>query len=265
MASLAQSYRRIEYGEWVPRTRPEEEVFLDCVNAPRSAKTLSDRMLDEICYRWQKTRLFRNFQLESQCLHHEYELLRSVSSIFLSDDDSHRTAHTDFHISSINIERSQVTEPFGGSFIERFHKALCLQSIANISRRLCMATKSTDGDMPRTGMLPFEYWSSEGHFTICGHQVYPSVQDKVEQLEIMDLIFYFMLGKLLPARVIDNWIHQCRETWLIEGSDSPEYEASEFDRMVFLDYLRLHLSPEDIADMVSNRSWETGSNYPLDK
>lgn len=266
MASLALSYHRIEDGQWEPTKRPEEDVLLDCVNAPRSAKSLSDQTLHEICCRWQKTRLFRNSQLDSQHSHHEYELLRSVAGLHLYDDDnSHGTSDPDFPISSINLERSRVTDSFEASFVERFHKALCLQSIANVSRRLAMATKTTDGDAPRIAMMLFEYWSSEGHLTISGRHICPSVRDKVEQLEILDLVYYFMLGKLLPARVLDGWILQCRETWLIDGSSASDYEITGNDRMVFLDYLRLHLSPEDIVDMVIHRSWDTDSNYPLDK
>ena len=237
---------------------------MDCVNAPRSAKSLSNQVLDEICSRWQKTRFFRNFQLDSQHLHYEYELLRSVSGLHLSDDDSHEV-DTDPPFSSINLDRTRVTDSFEGSFIERFHKALCLQSIANVSRRLAMATKTTDGDVPRIGMMFFEYWSWEGYFTISGHQIDPTVQDKVEQLEIMDLVYYFMLDKLLPARTLDSWILQCRETWLIDGTNALDYETSEYDRSVFLDYLRLNLSPEDIVDMVVHRSWDADSDFPHDK
>ena len=266
MAGLAKSYRRIEDGQWEPTTRPEEDVFLDCVNAPRSAKSLSNQVLDEICSRWQKTRFFRNFQLDSQHLHYEYELLRSVSGLHVYDDDnSHRAANINSPISASNLERSRVPDSFGESFIERFHKALCLQSIANVSRRLAMATKTTDGDIPRIGMMFFEFWSWEGYFTISGHQIYPTVQDKVEQLEMMDLVYYFMLDKVLPARTLDSWILQCRETWLIDGTNALDYETSEYDRSVFLEYLRLHLSPEDIVDMVVHRSWDADSDFPHDK
>ena len=241
---MAKSYHRIEHsewdnGEWEPTTRPEEDIFLDCVNTPRSRKSLSDPILNEICCRWQKTRLFRNFQLESPQLHYDYEYHPTIPGISLSkDNNSHKTTDTDFSISPINLERIKVTDFFGISFIERFHKALCLQSIANMSRRLAMATKATDGDIPRIGMLPYDYWSSEGQILISGHQICPSLQDKVEQLEILDLVYYFVLGRLLPARILDSWILQCRETWLIDGSSSSDYELLQYDRTAFFDYLR---------------------------
>ena len=153
-------------------------------------RNITERPYFEICCRWQKTRLYRNFQLDSQRLHYEYESLRSVLGISLyNDDDCHKIANIDYLISSTNPERSQVTYSFAGSFIERFHKVLCLQSIAIMSRRLGMATKTTDGNLARVGMLPFEYWSTEQHPTISGHQVYPSIRDNVDQLEVQDLIY----------------------------------------------------------------------------
>lgn len=55
---------------------------------------------------------------------------------------------------------------------------------------------------------------------------------------------------------MDSALH---DPWLLDGYQVANCNMNENILTMFLDYLRMHTSSEDVADMVSHRVWTVGS------
>lgn len=146
-------------------------------------------------------------------------------------------------------ERVQVAaEGFDEAYIERFHKALCLNSLAARARSLALATTTDHGVTPLIGDKDRQYWPLPNCSMIIGGKVIvQSLQDKVDRLEVFDLIYHFILGKVLPKDKLNQWLQDCSATWMFEGYFPTDELTRNASRCELTACLRYCLSPEDIG------------------
>ena len=146
-------------------------------------------------------------------------------------------------------ERVQVAaEGYDEAYIERFHKALCLNSLGTRARSLALATTTDHGVTPLIGNEDHQYWPFPScSMIIGGKEIVQSLQDKVDRLEVFDLIYHFALGKLLPEDKLNQWLEDCSETWMFKGYFPRDELTSNASRCELTACLRYCLSPEDIG------------------
>lgn len=150
-------------------------------------------------------------------------------------------------------ERVQVgAAGFDEAYIERFHKALCLNSLARGARSLALATTTDHGVTPLIGDKDCLYWPYPNRDIIIGGKVIvQSLQDKVDRLEVFDLIYHFILGKVLPEKKLNQWLQECSATWMFEGYFPTDELTKDASLCELTACLRYCLSPEDIGGKFS--------------
>lgn len=154
-------------------------------------------------------------------------------------------------------ERVQVApEGFDDAYIERFHKALCLNALAVRARSLALATTTIRGVTPLIGNEDSQYWPFPNcSMIIGGKRIVQSLQDKVDRLEVFDLIYHFFLGKFLPKEKLNHWLQDCSETWMFEGYIDADQLTSNASRCELTACLRYCLSPDDIGGKFFLERW----------
>lgn len=166
LSSLSDSYVRDGFSGWEPRDTIKEPVYTDCVYLPRRACSLTDELSDEIRLHWERTRILGNLQLDLSQTLPEYRAFRVELATLIRDNPSFGITKAGFTRLDA-AERYPVHGPdFDDRFIERFHKATCLQAIAILARRLALATNHT------SEVLDISYWACYNRgSTISGRQL----------------------------------------------------------------------------------------------
>ena len=250
VSDLSKMYHTTAHAFWEPRIRPDEDVFLDCINTPHTSQSLTDEILNDICQRWQRTRAFRNLPLDRHGYLREYEKFRHDLASLPKSRGSYGIVKTTnfFHLSA--LERLPLSmEIYDSSFIARFHKALCISYLAVLSRQLAAASLTTDGILSRIGFLDCELWAPHSTITICGHEVELSLQDKVDRLEVFDLIYHFVLGKLFYPSLLNKWIRACVDSYLFVHYKDPSRPIWSGSRRELMDNFRWHCTPDDVLGL----------------
>lgn len=177
-----------------------------------------------------------------------YEKFRGRLARQGQSDQSYMNAFTGFTLLE-HTERLQVeAQGFDEAFVERFHKAICLQSLAVKGRSLALATATTNGMLPRIGDDDCQFWPYPCSSIIIGGVVVPQMlQDKVDRLEVFDLIYHFVLGKLFSVDKLSQWVKYCSGMWMFDEYTYSDSVGGPGSRAELLEYLRYHLSPIDIA------------------
>ncbi|KAL8788673.1 MAG: hypothetical protein Q9195_007174 [Heterodermia aff. obscurata] len=245
---------------WEPTTRPEEDLFLDCINIPHTSSSLTDERLTDICLRWQRTRVFRNLPLDLNHYVSEYETFRqNLASMPKSRGSYAILDSTNFPhlIASERLPLPPTTHD--PSFIARFHKALCLAYLAVLARRLASASITTNGILARIGLLDSELWAPHTSITICGHELQLTLRGKVDRLEVFDLLYHFVLGKIFHPDLLNAWIRACARSYLFDCYADPECEIFALGRQGMLDTFRWHCTPEDVLGNPFPLFWEGGA------
>ena len=246
-SQLRKLYRIAPREFWEPSVRPEEDVFLDCINTPHTWESLTNERLKDICQRWQRTRVFRNLPLDRASFVPEYEIFRFDLACLPPSRGSYAIAKTG-HFTHLSFSERHPLNPqiYDPDFTARFHKALCLAYLAVLSRQLAAATLTTDGILTRIGFLDAELWAPMSTITICGREVELTLQDKVDRLEVFDLIYHFVLGKLFYTPLLDKWIMACVRSYIFDIYEDPTNPISSLSRQEMMEHLRWNFTPDDV-------------------
>lgn len=144
------------------------------------------------------------------------------------------------------------------SFEPRFHRALCLHTIAMTLRQLGLAGRFkqtlslTNADQAHT--IATVAWM-KGSQRFSNYGIHTTQKDKYDGLEVFDFIYSFLLPELFPRDTFITWI-------------APMYTTSEkrrCDQDLTQALCQAYLYPSDVADLLQNKIWERGSEFPMEK
>ena len=252
--------------------RPDPTVFKNCLYSDARCDKLSDNEIDDIVKRWRRLKLLQRLYLDTQ-VSEEFEAWRSA---FVSDLSAGARAEilkpgitTSGNAASIQ-EQSQ---RYGPEFKGRFHKSLCLNTIAVASLQLAKTCRQVLGDGLEleldedVGTAVSDLWTRSRIF-VNGSAKDLDVCTKADTLEVFDFLYMFLLPKMVHnfewkmdlwnCGNADNWPLECgyhEKTGGVAGSKQGWYELLEDCRQC--------LQPSDLVDLIQHRTWT--SPYPHDK
>ena len=259
-----------------PEDRPLPRVFWSCMEANWLNETSIDEIVRYICQHWQKTKILRELYLDPNIVD-EFDSFRSNFETFkecegkadlvkpgFSLPGSRRSGLSKLCLRILGLgkyvfrrqhndrNRCERQCHFGPNFSARFHKALCLHSIAVVSRLIAIF------DLRELEPLPIhEIWIKESVY-IGGNLVRPATQEKLDCLEVYDFIYLFLLRKAVPPEYAYSWhlhgtdwfdlvIHE-RVLTLIRAGMSWFHATAQIRRC---------LQPFDVADLISQQVCES--------
>lgn len=252
-------------------TRPPGSVYLDCIDTKWTDGTVTDEQIDDIAARWRQFGFLRDLYRD-QSLSREFESYRAQFS-------SKLTAKARAAIVEPGITRSgsfcQKLTPDSLAYSEfkaRFYKSLCLHSIPTSSLILAKVTIDktlNESHSPnivgnRIADATVDAWS-KNMIVLGGEPSKLSQIDRLWSLEVFDFLYMFLLKKVVPLAKLDCWTGEHLEGWPYEREDSPSENDPEPSWHSFIGHCRWTLQPWDFVDLIQNKSWSIGSEYPQDK
>ena len=186
--------------------RPQKEKFKICQNIKRHVDyEYTDAVIDEISTRWQKTRFLRELYQDSAVFAEFEDFRRRFLSV--------KTAQETFAIVTPGFQYAiSTTQGFGDvgasccdEFKVNFHKTLCLHSLAIVTRTLA---KATELDTISRSKMDIEEIACGAWAKSDLPGVYSElcVQLRTRSLETWNFLYHFLLRKLFPPIILDDWI-----------------------------------------------------------
>ena len=258
-------------------------LFLSCVNASWLTETSIDEIVRSICAHWQSTKILRDIYLDRKVAA-EYRVFRARFSASTRSEKANlvkpgfpmagfrklglrklflHTSGLGKHIfppSDNYRSQSKRRSHFGPNFGGRFHRALCLHSIAVVSRQITIAAGGPESE----GISLSDMWTKE-RVRIGGETVSLTKQDKLDCLEVFDFLYLFALRKVVPPKDTESWaVDEVLDFRAIRGDPNPPRPGNEdwFDSTV---HLRRCLQPVDVATLISKKVWKSKNKPALDK
>lgn len=257
-----------------PEKRPLGSIYLDCISAKWTDRTLADEEIDHIAARWRQFGFLRDLYRD-QSVSREFGSYRAQFALDLKAEE--RAAIVEPGITKSGSFCQQLTPDSlaYSEFKARFYKTLCIQSIATSS---LIFAKATIDQIPNYAHPPnvvgqiianttVNAWSKD-MIVVGGEQIEPSENDRLWSLEVFDFLYMFLLKKVMPLAKLDSWIDEHWDDWPYERLGGPSERTTEQtinSWNTFINHCRWTLQPSDLVDLIQNKSWSTGSEYPQDK
>ena len=239
--------------------RPEESVFLDCINSQWIQETSPDKIIDDIVLRWQRTRILRELYQDDKT-GMEYIQFRVAFTSASTPLEAVSIAEPGFTLPSDPQRR---TARYGNTFNSRFHRALCLHSIVIASRRLAMVTLRPAIKLePDIEEVALDFWDKSS-VIVEGKKITPTVQDKLDCLEVFDFLYMFILRKLFPIGNLESWIKGSSDEWLFQEHSRPVLISPD-TWFLLLSSCRNSLLPLGLVDLLFSQAWKPDAKYPPD-
>ena len=245
---------------------------MNCLKTDARRNHLNDDEIDDIAERWRRLKLLQQLYLDTQ-LSGEFEAWRSA---FASDISAAARAEilkpgitTSSNAAIIQAQSLRYRSDFKG----RFHKSLCLNTIAVASIQLAKTCREVPGDDLILGVdldlieAASNLWTRSRVF-VKGRAEDPDLCTKADTLEVFDFLYMFLLPKLVP-----NFEWQW-DIWNHGDADYSPYEyghheetgsvpASKQEWYVLLEDCRRCFQPPDLVELIQHRTW--ASPYPHEK
>ncbi|MCJ1232841.1 hypothetical protein MMC14_000795 [Varicellaria rhodocarpa] len=209
----------------------------------RTDRPLANDFITEVCHRWQAHRVLRKLYL-SEKVKAEYDLSRAKFTGSANHQHSHR---------------------FGAEFGGRFHKAICLHSVAIASRKLAIASQFSGPDQEEdVFQTVFDLWNKKSVVDEWGNDAEPSIQDKLDCLEVFDFLYLFVTTRLFVTE-FPSWTGAIMNEWQFAGHAlDTNPQAAQLLEICLL-YGRWTLSPTDLAGLMSRGNDTPRLSWPVDK
>ena len=259
-----------QHGKEPPaKFRPKVEAFRSCTTAQRHPAAFTETVINDICTRWQATRMLRELYLDP-AITVEFRAFRTSLRSASNTWSTFEIVSPGFEPGlGYRCERGQ--SQYGAQFNSLFHKAICLHSLSIAMRTVAGVThRSWQWKKAEILFAANNAWTKK-NFTIGGHAYKPSLETKAQCLEIWDFIYNFLCRKLFPPDAMSEWINACMPSLAESISHVPVYKEL-VDAMptepfwgYFINHLRLVLHPQDIVGAIASKTWSTDSTFTTDK
>ena len=217
----------------------------------------------EICTRWQKTRIL--FEL------YQHPILFAEFEKFRHHFPTADTAEKTFSIVDPGFEGiipttqylQDSTASYGNDFKSKFHRTLCLHSLAITTRKLAKATASTTVPKDDIVQIACNAWAKE---EVPGLYSNLSTKTLTETLETWDFIYHFLLRKTFPPNVLTDWIMACADDdVMLQDHEGKLVEDINGRWPYLMNLFRWTLHPQDVALAIAAEPWKPTSSFAPDK
>lgn len=275
----AQCYRN--FGKQMGNNRPPLVAYTSVLGLEDSKKDLSGELIQDIISRWKHFSFLRGLYVDG-LISCDFEVSRAYfDSELLWDTRESVTEMTDASIKRSHFNHGQFEQNrhFGPDFKARFHKSLCLHSMAILGLRFGKASRDQP---PDHGVRPTnksqkvaanvkdsieDLWRKKS-IIAGGKTTVLNGDTKIECLEVFDFLYPFLLKKILPYERLASWARgnagDYPYHWIIEemGGADP-FTIEEWYN--FLSCCCGVLEPHDLAELIDNRAWVGDDTFPPDK
>lgn len=245
--------------------RPKESVLIDCMNTTWRKVTVTDEVIGKIALRWRQLGLLRRLYLDD-VVAKEFRHFRAQFALKLSVEE--RAAIVGPGV--MKLGQPKQSHHFGRDFKARFHKSLCLHSMAIASRNIAKAAVGDGSRLPdphhlndlsnQTSTDVYELWSKDS--VVIGGEKRPlSLDTRLDCLEVFDFLYLFLLKKIMPFDRLEDWLGE-------DAGDWPYFSPSDDNTGLwysFLNHCRWTLQPLDLFDLIKHQAWTADACYPQDK
>ena len=274
---VANAYR--EHGNRLPdEDRLDPATFKECINVDWCRYQMTDEEVDGVAKRWQKSRFLRELYLDEE-IAKEFADFRSDFVSPSAAEDRFTTIKPGVTTLCRVSPGYLQNQPYGPDFKERFHHALCANTVAVASHQLAKACRENitleDGELldavPHEDIVQAvsEYWT-RSRWYIRGIVDDLDLFMKVDSLEVFDFLYMFLLQKILPFGNYAAWTEADAMHWSEEGGfllDEKDHAAPIGIQKwhTLLDDCRKAFQPLDLVDLIKGGAWAANSEYPPDK
>ena len=245
---------------------------------------MTNEEVDGVAARWRKFRFLRELYLDESVAEEFMEFRRKFVSILAAEERVAivKPGVTTSRKASTGDLQSQ---PYGYDFKERFHHALCSNTMAVASHQLGKACRETlvlkDGKLedayPDGDVLAAvdDFWvrarwnSSAEDDDAEDDDADRSRRAKPEadQMEIFDFLYMFLLRKVVPFEKFAAWTEADAQHWSEERACTIDEEDDDEPIDVqkwhtFLSDCRKSIRPMDLVDLIKGTA---DADYPPDK
>lgn len=249
-------------------SRPSTGEFLSCMKVGDRKNEYTDAIIGEICKRWQDHRMLRALYLEPSTFQ-EFEVFRRKFLLAKQFKDTFSIVEIGLAPNTSKAQKrpQRPNLLYGPGFSTSFHQSLCLHFLATATRNVAGAIAKPDDIENDDGVALQAYdnmlyitdslWAKDEVTGNCSFT--PSLQVKIQCLEIWVFLYHFLLRKLFPITVLDEWINETDRnvTGYGQKRQCKKYRAS------FMYSLRRFLHPHDVLQAVFTQAWREDSTFDL--
>lgn len=265
---LAELYSKI--GKRLPDgNKPSIKVFETCLFSKDDKEGLTKKEIQKIVIRWKHFSFLRGLYVDDDVFK-EFDRFRAAFVSGLTPGQGATIVSPGLDRTSVEAShRHRVPKNrFAGDFKARFHKILCLHSMAIIGLHFAKistveptATEPKPGE-PDVAEMIDHLWIKEdviagGKTTEFG----PGTQ--VDGLEVFDFLYMFLLRKILPYQTLEFWlgndIGDYPFEWRVAGVPNALGLSEWYS---FMQQCRQVLQPDDLRGLIESRAWSAWQNGP---
>jgi hypothetical protein len=238
--------------------RPALLLLIDCMNTTWPKMAVPDDVIGNVASRWRQLRLLRQLYLDD-VVDKEFQHFRRQFTRKLSAEA--RTAIVKPGL--MKSSQPKKYHHFGLDFKARFHKSICLHSMAIASRNI--AKVGTLELYPRSFFSQLildvcDIWSKNS--VVAGGEKRPiSLDARLDCLEVFDFLYGFLLRKVVPLDRLEDWIGKYGEHRPHRVSEAKDIEKWYY----LLTDCHSALQPLDLVDLIKHQAWAADDFYPQDK
>lgn len=263
-------------GKQIPNGRkPDIRAFETCLCAKINKDGWTNAEIQEIVVRWRHFSFLRRLYADENVIK-EFESFRAAFASGLTPEEGPIIVlpgldNATVEASRINKVRSMQNSRFAGDFKARFHKVLCLDSMAIIGLHFAkISTVSPTAPEPKpedpdVAEMIEHLWIKED--SVAGGETTEfGLETQLDGLEVFDFLYMFLLRKILPYQSLASWIgndtgdhpFEWRVAGVTNALELPEWYS-------FLQHCRKALQPDDLVGLIENRTWAGWHNGPPNK
>lgn len=252
--------------------KPSIEVFETCLLTDDDKESSTDAEIQKIIVRWKHFSFLRGLYVDDD-LFEEFDRFRAAFASGLARDQGATIVSPgldNVSTETTHVNRIQFVQNnrFAGDFKARFHRILCLHSMAIIGLHFAkipsVGPTATEPEQDGRDVAEVidHLWIKEGVLA-GGRTTEFDLDTQIDGLEVFDFLYMFLLRKVLPYQVLAYWIRNDIGDhlfeWRIAGVPNalglPEWYS-------FMRHCRKVLQPDDLACLIENRAW---AGWPSNK
>lgn len=217
-----------------------------------------DDVIGNIASRWWQSRMLRQLYLDD-VVDKEFQHFRSQFTSKLSAEARAAIIKPGL----MRSRRPKEIHHFGLDFKARFHKSICLHSMAIASRSFAKVAAIEEHPrefFDRISVDVRQMWSKKS-VVIGGERRPISLDGRLDCLEVFDFLYGFLLKKAVPLDRLEDWIGK-------DAEHRPYRPLRHEDNEKWYDLLTdcgWALQPFDLVDLIKHQAWAVDASYPQDK
>lgn len=252
--------------------KPSIRVFETCLRTEDNKEGSTDEEIQRIVLRWKRFSFLRGLYVDEN-ISQEFDRFRTALASDLTPEERATMVLPGFNSGSIetshvNRMKFMQNNRFAGDFKARFHRILCLHSMAVIGlhfAKISTAEPESEQEGHDVAEMIDHLWIKEDVLA-GGKKTEFDLNTQLDGVEVFDFLYMFLLKKILPYYNLASWIGndagQYPFEWRVTGLPN---EPELLEWYSFLCHCRKVLQPDDLVDLIENGAWRGRSSGPQNK